>query len=86
MENQLVAEYVNILDLFKKKIIDIDNVFYNNQEHLNCLFRRGLSEELFVCYKKNYDSYSCNSYLRRKQITNLILVKFLYNWYSNSIS
>ena len=85
MGNQLVAEYINVLDLFKKKIIDIDNVFYNNQEHLNCVFRVGLSEDMFVSYKKNYHSYSCNSYLRRQQITKLILVKYLYNWYSNSI-
>ena len=79
-EEQLRQEF---LDLVKCKLIGIDRKLFNNQQELNYLFRVGLSEDMFVSYKKIYRSYS--SYLRRRRITSLILVKFLYNWYSNSI-
>ena len=86
--NQEVGRYISeeelrqeFLDLVKCKLIGIDRKLFNNQQELNYLFRVGLSEDMFVSYKKIYRSYS--SYLRRRRTTSLILVKFLYNWYSN---
>jgi len=88
--NQLVGEYVSekqlqqdFLNLFKSKLTSIDIKIFDNYKYLEYLFRVGLSEDMFVSYKKNYPSYSCNSYLRRLEITKLILVRTLYFWYSN---
>jgi len=90
--NQVVGEYVSeeelrqeFLDLFKTKLTRIDIEFFDNYLHLNYLFRSGLNEDMFVSITNYTGRRTNNSYYRRRIITRLILVKYLYNWYSNSI-
>ena len=90
--NQEVGRYVSeeelrqeFLNLVKCKLISIDRKYIDNQEHLNCLFNIGLSEDMFVSITNYTGRRTNNSYYRRRRITRLILVKYLYNWYSNSI-